>query len=163
MGGQRFTEFYVLGLNGKAAAYPTHFIYTQNYIISVPNQQGIYTKSESPTSGSQATQFMIQYGADGSWIPSNYGYVLLTIVNREEQTISYVVKMQIDSIYVSFPFQNENVNQIGPFKLLSKEKWQNYLGIMPQHVGHHQKVNLELFKFDSSEPNLSLCLWIDVE
>jgi uncharacterized membrane protein len=127
--GQRFTEFYILGLNDQAQNYPTDFILSNEKVANVLYDGGIVDSV------------------------SGFGKVTLGIVNHEQQTIDYSVKIVID---------NELVNNVGPIKLQKGEKWENLIGIVPQHIGYNQEIKLLLFKGVETEPENSLHFWINV-
>jgi uncharacterized membrane protein len=138
--GNTFTEFYLLGNNGAAADYPNTFtLGTNNQVTTV------------------------QYDSDSTPISENYGLITLVVINHEQQTMSYIIKMEIDGKPVSIPFQGQNVDEIGINQLASEAKWEQQLGIVPQHIGENQKVELLLYKNSSTEPYLNLYLLINVQ
>ncbi len=110
--GERFTEFYVLGLEGKAIDYPRE----------------------------------LRVGEEGR--------VIVGIINRERETVSYWVKVRIDGV---------RDNQTGPLELGNDEEWEEIVSFTPDRVGDTQKVELLLYKNMESEPYLKLHLWIDVK
>ena len=109
--GDTFTEFYVLGLKGEAADFPTQ----------------------------------LRVGEEGR--------VIVSIINREYETVGYLVKVTIDG---------KNNNQAGPIELAANEKWEEIVSFTPARVGDYQKVEFVLYKNGQSEPYLKLHLWIDV-
>ena len=146
--GERFTEFYLLGINGQAADYPSYFV---------------IESSQFPVPSSKPQVFNVQYGEDTPPVNEKWGRVTLNIVNHERQETSYIVKMVIDGQAVEIPFEGDNIQEIGPVVLAPENKWEQEIGILPQYAGENQKVELFLYKDGSSKPYLNLHLWIDVE
>ena len=110
--GERFTEFYVLGLEGKAIDYPRE----------------------------------LRVGEEGR--------VIVGIINREHDTVSYWVKVRIDGV---------RKNQVGPLKLGHDEKWEEIVSFTPHRAGDSQKVEFLLYKNGEREPHLKLHLWVNVK
>lgn len=110
--GERFTEFYVLGLDGKAAGYPS-----------------------TVAAGSEAS-------------------VILGIVNREHENVTYQVHILIDG---------EEGGELGPLVLEHEEKWEEPVGFTPLKPAEHQKVEFLLFREEKEEPYRTLYLWVDVK
>ncbi len=110
--GERFAEFYILGLEGKAIEYPRE----------------------------------LKVGEEGR--------VIVGIINREHETMSYWVKVRIDGV---------RDNQTGPLELGHDEEWEEIVSFTPDRVGDTQKVEFLLYKDMESEPYLKLHLWIDVK
>ena len=137
--GEKFTEVYILGLNGKAQDYPTEFTMDNGKV----------------------TQIM--YG-DGTFkAMSGAGLITLGIVNHEQQTVGYFVKMTIDGEAVNIDFGGTNNEKLGPIELRQGEKWENAIGIVPQRTGDNQNVELLLFKGTDSTAIDSLHFWINVK
>jgi uncharacterized membrane protein len=136
--GEKFTEFYILGLNGNADEYPYAFILNNGKVVSV------------------------EYGTDTPAVSEQWGRLTLGIVNHEQQNTSYTIVMQIDGSQVGIPFQGEIVQSLGPIVLAPEEKWQQEIGIVPQHTGENQEVELQLYKDNGTEPYLTLHLWVNV-
>jgi uncharacterized membrane protein len=110
--GERFTEFYCLGLESKAENYP------QKIVL-----------------GDEVK-------------------VILGIVNHEHDSTTYMVEIAIDG---------EKAGEVGHITLNHEEKWERELGFAPVRLGDNQKVEFRLYKGVSSDPYLTLHLWIDVE
>ena len=137
--GEKFTEFYILGINGQAADYPTDFTLNSNLqIVSV------------------------QYATDTPTVPEKWGRLTLGIVNQEQQNTNYTVVMQINGSQVGIPFQGRIVQSLGPIVLIPGEKWEQEIGIVPQHTGENQEVELLLYKDNGTAPYLNLHLWVNV-
>ena len=135
---EKFTEFYILGINGKAADYPTDFTLQNGQVVSV------------------------QYGNNIVPVSESYGRVTLGIVNREQQQTDYTVVMQIDGTPTNITFQGGNVQSLGPIVLAPEEQWQQEIGIIPQHAGNNQEVELFLYKDGGKTAYMNLHLWINV-
>lgn len=137
--GEKFTEFYLLGINGTAADYPTDFVLNANSSV-----------------------VSVQYGTNTAAISEKWGRVTLGMVNHEQQNTTYTVVMQIDGQQVGIPFQGTIVQNLGPIVLAPEAKWQQEIGIVPQHTGENQEVELLLYKDDGTAPYLNLHLWVNV-
>ena len=109
--GEKFTEFYILGLEGQAIEFPKE--------MKVGEQ----------------------------------GRVLVGIINREQETVSYWVKVTIDEI---------TLNEIGPVALHHEDRWEQEVGFIPAQLGDNQKVEFSLYKQGQSEAYRVIHLWIDV-
>ncbi len=110
--GEKFTEFYILGTEGKAADYP---------------QQ-------------------LTVGEEGK--------VIVGIVNREHERVSYHIEVTIDNV---------KNNEIGPIELENDEKWEGIVVFTPNEPEEGQKAEFLLYKNGEVEPSMeSLYLWIDV-
>jgi uncharacterized membrane protein len=90
------------------------------------------------------------------------GTVMLGIVNHEYAEMSYTLKMTIDGEPADIIFENESVPEIGPVTLAEEETWEREIGILPEHAGEDQKVELLLYKDGVTESSLDLHLWINV-
>jgi len=109
---ESFTEFYVLGLEGKTIDYPNQLVIGEE------------------------------------------GRVIVGIINREHETVSYRVEVRIDGV---------NNNGVEPIVLEHNEKWEEEVSFMPQEAGGNQKLEFLLYKSDEAEPILKpLHLWLDV-
>jgi len=137
--GEKFTEFYILGINGKAEDYPIDF-----------------------TLSSKLQVVSVQYGTNTPAVSEKWGRVTLGIVNHEQQNTTYTVVMQIDGQQVGIPFQGGIVQNLGPIVLAPKAQWEREIGIVPQHTGENQEVELLLYKDNGTAPYLSLHLWVNV-
>ena len=82
------------------------------------------------------------------------GRVLVGIVNREQETVSYWVKVTIDEV---------TLNEISPVVLHHEDRWEQEVGFIPAQLGDNQKVEFSLYKQGQSEAYRVIHLWIDVE
>ena len=111
--GEKFTEFYILGLEGKAIDYPRE----------------------------------LKVGEPGK--------VMVGIINREHETVSYWVKVRIDGV---------RNNEVGPLVLEHDETWEEVVSFTPHRAGDSHEVEFLLYKDKESESYLKpLRLWIDVK
>jgi uncharacterized membrane protein len=97
--GERFTEFYILGLEGRAEDYP--------------RELGV----------------------------GEEGRVIVGIINREHETVSYRVEVRIEGVIR---------NEVGPIELAHDEKWEG------------QRVEFLLYRNGEVEPYWELHLWLNV-
>ena len=109
--GEKFTEFYILGLGGEAEGYPA----------------------------------LLTVGEEGR--------VVVGIINREHETVTYRVEVQIDGVIN---------NEVGPVILEHGERWEEEVGFTPGRVGDKQKMEFLLFRQGQGEPYQRLYLWLDV-
>jgi uncharacterized membrane protein len=135
--GERFTEFYILGLEGKAIDYPTEFAMKANRVVSV------------------------WYGDDTTAVSDPAGRVILGIVNQEQQQTTYSVSIQIDGQPLNITYNGQNVSRLNVTLLEQGEKWEGEIGFAPMHTGENQKVEFLLYKDGSADAYNSLHLWIN--
>lgn len=137
--GEKFTEFYIIGLKGKAQDYPVEFVMEKGQVVRV------------------------RYSTEAKETVSTRGKITVGIVNHEQQKTSYSVIIKIDNTPVNIFADGQNVSQLGLIELEQEGKWEKEIGIAPQHIGENQKVEFLLYKNANSEPYLSLHLWINVK
>ncbi|MCK4794032.1 MAG: DUF1616 domain-containing protein, partial [Desulfobacteraceae bacterium] len=135
--GERFTEFYILGLEGKATDYPIEFTLRANRVVSV------------------------RYGNATTAVSDTTGRVILGIVNQEQQQTTYSVSIQIDGQPVNIAYNGQHVSRLNATLLEQSEKWEGEIGFAPMHAGENQKVEFLLYKDGSTEAYNSLHLWIN--
>jgi len=109
--GERFTEFYIEGLEGKAAGYPEELALREE------------------------------------------GKVIVGIINREHETVTYRVEVAIDEIKNS---------EVGPVTLDHDGKWEEIIGFTPDKAGDNQKVEFLLYRQGQNVVYQRLHLWVDV-
>ena len=110
--GERFTEFYILGPEGKAEGYPKELVVGEE------------------------------------------GRVIMGIINREHETVSYRLEVTIDGTRHS---------EIGPVVVLHDGRWEREVGFMPLLPGDNQKVEFLLYRQGQSEVYRSIHLWINIK
>ena len=109
--GERFTEFYIEGLEGKAIDYPKELALGEK------------------------------------------GKVIVGIINREHETVTYRVEVVIDGV---------KNNGVGPVTLDHDGKWEKIVGFTPDKAGDNQKVEFLLYRQGQNEVYQRLHLWVDV-
>ena len=108
---EKFTEFYILGPEGKATDYPQEAV------------------------------------------PGAKSQVIAGIVNREQETITYRIEINISG---------EKLEQIGHLILKPDETWEQTVSFNVTKPGLDQKVEFQLYRGEETEPYRSLHLWLDV-
>lgn len=81
------------------------------------------------------------------------GVVIVGIVNRENETMSYLVKIGIDGVTKS---------ELGPIQLADGAKFERVTAFTPEKSGRNQRVEFLLYKQGQTEVYTSLHLWINV-
>ena len=109
--GEKFTEFQVLGLEGKATDYPRE----------------------------------LKVGEEGR--------VIVGIINREHETVSYRMEVRIDGV---------KHKELGALVLEHDERWEEIVSFSADRAGDSQKVEFLLYKNGENEPYLKLHLWVNV-
>ena len=109
--GERFTEFYIEGLEGKAINYPKEMVLGEE------------------------------------------GKVIVGIINREHETVTYRVEVAIDGV---------RNNEVGPMALNHDGEWEETVGFTPGRAGDNQKVEFLLYKQGQNEVYHRLQLWVDI-
>ncbi|MFC2040651.1 DUF1616 domain-containing protein [Chloroflexota bacterium] len=137
--GERFTEFYILGLEGKAIDYPAEFTLRENQVISV------------------------RYSDTTTAVSEPIARVILGITNQEQQQTIYSSFIQIDGQPVNIVYYGQNMSRLNAISLEQGEKWEDEIGFAPTHTGENQKVEFFLYKEGLTEPYNTLLLWIDVK
>ena len=105
---QKFTEFYILGLNGMADDYPSHL--TMN--------------------GGQVSE--ITYGDTTFETTNGDGLVNLGIVNEEQQSTVYTVEMFINNEPDNIDFGGTIVNEFGPNRVATRWTMGKYDWFYPE-------------------------------
>jgi len=137
--GEKFTEFYILGLNGIAEEYPLNFVIKDEKVISV------------------------EYGTNGRIIEGQPGKVILGIVNHEQRDAIYSAKITVGGQQVPIILDGETIESIEEIKLAQGEKWEKEIGYQPERSGDNQKVEFLLYVDGNPEPENSLHLWANVK
>jgi uncharacterized membrane protein len=137
--GERFTDFYIIGKDGQSQDYPKQYSINNGQITEV-----IYSDGTIDTFNKE-------------------GQITLGIINHENQTVIYSIKMTIDNEPASIAFGQNNIDILGPIELQQEEKWEKSIGIVPQHIGSNQKVELLLYIGSKNVPEYNLHFWINVK
>ena len=82
------------------------------------------------------------------------GKVVVGIINREYETVSYRLEVRIEGIIS---------NEVGQVTLEHEEKWEEIVSFTPKRAGDKQKVEFLLYRQGQSEVYRSLHLWVDVQ
>ena len=135
---EQFTEFYILGADGKAQDYPTEYYMKNGQIVQV-----VYSDGTTDSI-------------------SGWGTVTLGIVNHEQQTVAYSVKITIDDEPMNIESGGATTDSLVPIELQQGEKWEKEIGIVPRQTGDNQEVKLLLFIGTETTPKYSLQLFINV-
>ena len=137
---EKFTEFYILGPEGRVEGYPTEFVMEGDKVI------------------------LVRYGDNKTQeVASESGRVILRIVNQEHGKATYLVRVIINGEQVSVYLDGDALDEVGPIVLAHEEKWEHEIGFAPYHVGNNQKVDFVLYKDGVPYFDEPLHLWIDVE
>ncbi len=107
--GERFTEFYILGTEGKADRYPGEFVYDGDDLVTV------------------------RYRASGETVDTTdpQGRVILGIINREHEEAEYRVEVVVNGERLDFWLDGEAVQSTAPVVLEHDEKWEQEIGFVP--------------------------------
>lgn len=136
--GEKFTEFYIMGVQQKAQEYPSDFVLRQGKVVEVIYNTG--------------------------WIDdmNGMGRINIAMVNHEQQTMDYFIQMHLDGIPAEM-WRNGPLSLLGPIKLAPGQGWEQQVGIIPQRAGDSQKVEVLLFKNSNTIPTDRLIIWINVK
>lgn len=132
---EAFTEFYVLGPDGRAEGYPAEFIIQEGRVVR------------------------IKYGDDrDDEVAGGSGTVILEVVNREREEATYLLTVTIDGqpVIVGGAASGE----VEMMTLAHEEVWRREIGLVPQHIGDGQRVDFALLK--DGVAYLELYILIDV-
>lgn len=133
---EKFTEFYILGITGKATDYPSEFTMQDSKVVSV------------------------LYG-DGDLLDEQYGRVTLEIVDHEQQQqTTYTVEIKINGSVANIYYQGQTLNQLGGITLKQGQTWENQIGFAPTDIGENQEVDLLLYKGGGTVVYNELNLWV---
>jgi len=139
--GERFTAFYLLGVNGRADRYPKLFTY----------------------SGGQVTSVTYDEGESDVVVSETYGRIVLAIVNREHHEETYRVEVLCNGQRLSLRIGDATVDELGPIVLQHEEKWEQEIGFAPSGLGDSQKIEFLLYMNDRLyfEEGRAPHLWVD--
>lgn len=91
--GERFTEFYYLGLEHKAEAYPVEFNMQNGEVTGVK-----YSDQNQVTADSE-------------------GKITLGVVNQEQAAMSYLLTVKVDGEQVNITYAGQSTAEVGPLDL----------------------------------------------
>ena len=135
--GEKFTEFYILGPEGKAENYPTEFVMSEGKVTQV------------------------SYGEKAK--KGEMGKVIVGIVNHEQEDASYRVEVRINERKVKIWLGGTEADEVGPVALSQGEKWEHEIGFAPSQVGSNQKVEFVLYKGNETYFKDPPHLWVNVK
>lgn len=117
------------------------------YVIATPGSTERFTEFYILGPGAKAADYLkqLEVGQEDS--------VIVGIVNREQETVSYLVEVTIDEV---------TNNELGPVTLEYDEKWEGMLSFTPNRVGNNQKVEFLLYRQGQNEAYQELHLWVNV-
>jgi uncharacterized membrane protein len=136
---EEYTEFYVLGYNGKAQDYPSEFIISNGEVTRVRYGSEIYDSS------------------------NKWGKVTIGIINHEQQEVSYSVAVKIDGQQVDFRYNGSIVSQVDQIDLPRAAEWEGKIEFVPSQIGNKQEVELLLYRNGGSSSVNTVHFWIDVK
>jgi len=85
------------------------------------------------------------------------------IINHEQQTENYYVKLTIDDVPTSLKLDDPGAFVLGPIILQPEQQWENAVNIVPEKIGDNQKLELSLYKGTDKTSENSLHFWINVK
>jgi uncharacterized membrane protein len=144
---ERFSEFYLLGPEGKAEGYPVEF--------KMDAEGRVYIVKYD-----QAVKRRLEVESELRPVEENMGRVILGIVNQEHEDVSYDIEVRIGVKRSPTWLDGEMRDTIGPIRLVHGQEIQLQIGLIPQQIGDKQKVDFMLFK--EGKPYLKNYLWINV-
>jgi len=134
-----FTEFYILGSDGKAESYPTLFEIEHGQITGV------------------------SYDAGKTIISSSSAVISVGIVNNENQAESYTMVVHLNDQRMQIEYKGQIINQIDDLVLQQGEKWEEPISFSPSLAGDNQKLEFLLYKNGDSIPEKNLFLMVTVK
>lgn len=135
--GEVFTEFYILGINGEAADYPSSFVLSDGGVISVT------------------------YGDDFVETAS-VGKITIGIINREQQETIYEVMIEINGEQIDILADSNAVDKLGPINLQNDESYESEIGFAPSYAGDDQRMDFILLVDGQQYFDDPLHIWIDI-
>ena len=127
------TDFYILGLGGKAENYPQEVLVGRETILWKLDEEGRWRRF---------------------YLGGEEVRVIAGVVNREHETASYRIEVIMNGV---------RNNEVGPLVLENGEKWEEVVSFTPDRLGDNQKVEFFLYQNGQSEVYHSLHLWVNVK
>ncbi|MBA7678213.1 hypothetical protein ES703_86485 [subsurface metagenome] len=78
--------------------------------------------------------------------------VIVGIINREQETVSYSVEISIDGAMN---------NKVGPVELNHNEKWEEIVSFTPTNIGDNQRVEFRLHWYKNGEPVFKYMVYLE--
>ena len=138
--GEKYAEFYMLGMDGKADLYPKEILVNTNGSISVVKY-------------GQVTEVLpILWEEVLVEVPDDRARILIGIENREQETATYMIGLS--AVGVAY-------NKIGPIELQNNEKWEEEVGFVLSEICANTKLIEEVNP--GSVPGTNTCDIIQLE
>jgi len=118
------------------------------YVIATPKTGEIFTEFYILGQESEAA------GYPNELVVGEEAKVIVGIVNREHETVSYRVEVTIDGAIL---YETDKI------VLGHEDSWERQVSFAPVQSGDNQKVELLLYKQGQSEVYRSLHLWVNVK
>ncbi len=128
-----FTEFYILGPDGRAEGYPAEFVIQEGKVVQVKYD-------------------------DGREVAAASGTVILEVVNRELAEATYRLMVTIDGQPATV--NSAPSGEVEMMTLAHQEVWRRQIDIVPHNIGDDQRVDFTLLK--DGVTYLELYILIDV-
>ncbi len=149
---KKFTEFYLLGLEGKAEGYPTEFVLNDGEVVQVKYEGAVEVRELE-----HKMYYRVKYGTKTE--EDEKGSVIIGIINHEHEKMSYHIRIYLGGEQAKIWLNNIVIDEVGPIVLSHQERWEEEIGFAPRELGDKQVVDFVLFKED--EPYLKNRLWIN--
>ncbi len=117
------------------------------HLYTSPSMVGKYTEFYILGSGRKAADYPIELKV------GDRGTVVVGIVNREHESVSYRVEVMMDGVKSC---------EVGPISLRDNGTWDGEVSFIATVAGENQKVEFLLYKQEQTEIYQSLYLWVDV-
>ena len=118
------------------------------YVVTVPREEEPFTDFYMLGSGGMVEDYPQEL------VLGDSAELTLGIKNHEDHNASYNIEIILNG---------ETVQEIGPVILNDEEEWQQGIILVPTLAGEDQKAQFLLYEGESTEPYLSLHLWLDVK
>jgi len=129
---------------------------TLGYVVATPRVGEKFTEFYILDTGGKAENYPTELKV------GKEGWVILGIVNHEQEKASYKVKVWIDGEKAKLRIGGEDRDEI-EVELENEGRWERAVGFVPQKAGGGQKMEFVLYKDGEPYFEEPLNLWIDVE
>jgi len=129
---------------------------TLGYVVATPRVGEEFTEFYILDTGGKAENYPTELKV------GKEGWVILGIVNHEQEKASYKVEVWIDGEKAKLRIDGGDRDEIR-VELENEGKWEKGVGFVPQKAGGGQKVEFVLYKDGEPYFEEPLHLWIDVE
>ncbi len=149
--GEKFTEFYLLGLEEGADLYPSEIVFGDDGNISLVRYVHAAKVEDETRPWLSSEREVVE-------VMDDRARVTVGIKNRELETMSYEVRVMIGEVLYE---------EIGPIELAHGENWEEEVGLVPQKSEVDQKVEFKLHKIHEfgkgDDEHTLLSLWFGPE